>query len=129
MQSGSISVNGQTRVAHVERAVTLWQRLQGLLGRAALAPGRGLLLERCGAIHTVGMRFAIDVIFLDRAWRVCRVRRAARPGLPMVSGGWRAARALEVAAGWLPPEAFTPGAAVTWRAATTQESENREQKP
>jgi uncharacterized membrane protein (UPF0127 family) len=47
-----------------------WTRLRGLLGRAGLAQGDGLLLRPDNSIHTLGMQFAIDVLFLDRAGRV-----------------------------------------------------------
>jgi len=48
----------------VVRARTPWARLRGLLGAWRLPPGRGLLLERCRAVHTVGMARAIDVVFV-----------------------------------------------------------------
>ena len=41
------------------------QRLVGLAGLAALPTGRGLLIPHCGAVHTWGMRFAIDVAFVE----------------------------------------------------------------
>jgi uncharacterized membrane protein (UPF0127 family) len=47
-------------------AVTFLSRLLGL---ALLRPGRageGLLIPRCRSVHTFGMRFALDVCFLDR---------------------------------------------------------------
>jgi uncharacterized membrane protein (UPF0127 family) len=47
-------------------ADTAWRRLRGLLGHKALQPGEGLLLRGEKAIHTIGMGFAIDVLFLDR---------------------------------------------------------------
>ena len=53
---------------------------RGLLGVRALRPGRGLLLAdplRC--VHTVGMRFPIDVVFLDRRLEVVGVARDVRP--------------------------------------------------
>jgi uncharacterized membrane protein (UPF0127 family) len=89
--------------------------MRGLLGRRSLPPGEGLLIAHCGSIHTVGMRFAIDVVFLDRSWRVCRVCRNLRPGLPMVWGGWRAVYALEVSAGWADWTAVTPATQFEWR--------------
>lgn len=49
--------------------------LSRLLGLAHLdrdRAGPGLLLERCNSIHTLGMRFALDVFFLDAAGRVVR---------------------------------------------------------
>lgn len=47
-------------------ADTAWTRLRGLLGHKPLQAGEGLLLRGERAIHTVGMGFAIDVLFLDR---------------------------------------------------------------
>ncbi len=51
-------------------AATAWTRLRGLLGHRPLLPGEGLLLRGEKAIHTIGMGFAIDVLFLDREGRV-----------------------------------------------------------
>ena len=51
----------------------------GLLNRKALAADEGLLIDRCYGIHTVGMRFAIDVVFLDRDLHVLRAVDALRP--------------------------------------------------
>ncbi|MGH2980016.1 MAG: DUF192 domain-containing protein [Solirubrobacterales bacterium] len=83
-------------------------RLTGLARVAGLPPGRGLLVPRCRSVHTVGMRFPIDVAFLS--WPPVRgvcyvvaVREAVAPfrvvaprGLPR-----RGAAALEAAAGTL----------------------------
>lgn len=60
-------------------ADTPLRRLRGLLGRRALAPGECLLLHPACAIHTCGMRFAIDVVFLDDEHRVLRVVEGVRP--------------------------------------------------
>jgi hypothetical protein len=59
-------------------ADTVFKRMVGLLNRRTFAPGEGLLLDRCYGIHTVGMRFPIDVLFLDKELRVMR----AVPALP-----------------------------------------------
>jgi uncharacterized membrane protein (UPF0127 family) len=45
-------------------------RSRGLLGRAALREGEGLWIVPCEAIHTFGMRFAIDLVYLGRNRRV-----------------------------------------------------------
>ena len=82
-------VNERTGVAvaeTVELATTRSERRRGLLGRTGLAPKSALLLLPCAAIHTAFMRFAIDVIFLDREERAVRILRALRP--------WRMALAL-----------------------------------
>ena len=77
-------------------AVTLLSRLLGL---SLLRPGRagkGLLIPRCRSVHTFGMRFAIDVVFLDRG----RVPIAVRRAVPRnrVVGVRRAAAVLELPA-------------------------------
>lgn len=53
-------------------ADSVWKRMIGLLNRDVLAQGEGLLLDRCYGIHTIGMRFPIDVLFLDKELRVMR---------------------------------------------------------
>jgi uncharacterized protein len=54
-------------------------RLIGLLGRRALAPGGGVWLVPGNSIHTIGMRFSIDVVMLDRNAGVVGVRESVRP--------------------------------------------------
>lgn len=73
------------------------ERLRGLLGRSGLACGEGLLLTPCNGVHTWGMRFSIDVVFLDVAGRVVRV--ASMPPGRMIPWVRRAKQALELASG------------------------------
>ena len=113
--TGQFYLNDRIWIGRVTLVTRMFDRMRGLLGRRNLPPDGGLLIARCGSIHTVGMRFAIDAVFLDRTWRVCRVCRNLRPGLPMVWGGWRAAYALEVASGWLDWRAIAPGTKIEWR--------------
>src|SRR6185369_6522883 len=60
-------------------ANSVFKRMIGLLNRHALSPGEGLLLDRCYGIHTIGMRFPIDVLFLDRDLHVMRAVSALPP--------------------------------------------------
>ena len=39
----------------------------------------GLLIPRCRSVHTFGMRFAIDLVFVDRDGRVLAVRESLPP--------------------------------------------------
>jgi uncharacterized membrane protein (UPF0127 family) len=79
-------------------ADTWWTRLKGLLGRPSLQPGEGLLLRGEKAIHTIGMRFPIDVLFLDSAHRVVHLipTMGAQRFSPFVA---RASDVLELPAG------------------------------
>ncbi len=64
-------------------AATPLSRLKGLLGRRSLPSGEGMLIRPASAVHTSFMRFAIDVVFLDRDLHVVHVAEDLRP--------WRAA--------------------------------------
>jgi uncharacterized membrane protein (UPF0127 family) len=60
-------------------AGTFWTRFRGLMGRASLPPGEGLLIRPTGEIHMFFMRFAIDAVFCDRDLRVVKVVRHLKP--------------------------------------------------
>jgi uncharacterized membrane protein (UPF0127 family) len=60
-------------------ANTVLKRMVGLLNRRKFAEGEGLLLDRCYGVHTFGMRFPIDVLFLDKDLRVIRAVKALPP--------------------------------------------------
>lgn len=82
----------------VRTARTLLSRLVGLLGTAAIADGEGLWIVPCRGVHTLGMRYPIDVAFLDARGvvigileglppnRIGRVFRGARGALELRSG-------------------------------------------
>lgn len=83
-------------------AQDFWTRLVGLMGRAYLPPGAGLLFPGTLAVHTCFMRFPIDLVFygadgevLDvvhalSPWRVSRYHRRARGVLELPVGTARA---------------------------------------
>jgi uncharacterized membrane protein (UPF0127 family) len=48
-------------------------RLKGLLGQKDFGEYDGLVIRRCKAIHTIGMKFFIDVIFYDRNFKVSEI--------------------------------------------------------
>ncbi|HEY3435486.1 MAG TPA: DUF192 domain-containing protein [Solirubrobacterales bacterium] len=54
-------------------------RLLGLSWRSRGRAGPGLLIPRCSSVHTFGMRFPLDIYFLDAAGRVISVRRRVPP--------------------------------------------------
>ena len=54
-------------------------RLVGLAWRDRSRAGPGLLIPRCASVHTFGMRFELDVYFLDGAGRVLSLRRRVPP--------------------------------------------------
>jgi uncharacterized membrane protein (UPF0127 family) len=81
--------------------------MRGLLGRDSLAEGEGLLLKPCGSVHTLFMRFPIDVVFLDRELSVVAVRPKVRPW--RTTGARGAKVTLELAAGEAARLGIAPG--------------------
>lgn len=72
-------------------------RLLGLSWLELDEAGPGLLIPRCASVHTFGMRFALDLVFLDAEWRPLALRRAAPPR--RIVGHRGAAAVLELPAG------------------------------
>jgi uncharacterized membrane protein (UPF0127 family) len=62
-------------------AQTHWTRLRGLLGTSEgdFGNGRGLWIRPCRGVHTLAMRFPIDVVYLDRAGQVVHLERNLQP--------------------------------------------------
>ncbi len=78
-------------------ADTSSKRRTGLLKHTSLPAGRGLWIAPCEGVHTFGMKFAIDVLFLDRKRKVLKIR--ADMGRGRMSFCLRAHSALELPAG------------------------------
>lgn len=86
-----VPLEGPLACHDVRRASGPLARLLGLAGLRALPPETGLLLPRTRSVHTFGMRFALDLVWLDAAGRVVRVDRTIGPGRVR---GCRTARAV-----------------------------------
>ena len=85
-----LNTTKQTELAsHLTTAATPWVRMKGLLGRSSLPEGEGLFFPGCRSIHTYGMQFPIDVIFVDRELAVVLVRPCLTSGrLAMAWCAW-----------------------------------------
>ena len=97
----------QTLATSVEIAGTRQSRRRGLLGRDRLDEASAMLLAPCTAVHTAGMRFAIDVVFVDRQGYTVKVVRGLRPWRIAIAAGGRAV--IELAAGTLAWGQVLPG--------------------
>jgi len=75
----------RTRQMHLATALavadTHWTRLRGLLGLDAndFGNGCGLWIVPCHGVHTLGMGFPIDVVYLDGTQTVVHIERELRP--------------------------------------------------
>ena len=85
----------------VEKAImadTFWHRLIGLMGKSELGDNSGIILTPCNSVHTLFMRFPIDVIFLNNKLEILLIKQNLQPWSisPIVA---RAKYVLEVNAG------------------------------
>jgi hypothetical protein len=81
----------------VEVADTPKARRKGLLSRAPLASGEGLWIAPCEAIHTFGMSYPIDLVFIDKRYRVVKLVQSILPR--RISFSCRAHSVIELAPG------------------------------
>lgn len=88
-------------------ADTSAKRRTGLLKHTSLGPGEGLWIVPCEAVHTFGMKFAIDVVFLNKK----RVVRKIRHAMPKrrIAVDLLAHSVLELPAGTLAETGTEPG--------------------
>lgn len=84
-----VKVDGRETDVRAFRASSFTARMFGLLGRRPLDRGEALWLKPCASVHTLGMRYSIDVVFLDRDGAVIDVRSALAPRRVAASGNAR----------------------------------------
>lgn len=81
----AVNASKSTIVAsNMKEATDFFSRLKGLIGKPTLGDGEGLWMARCRAIHTFGMRFSIDVVFLNEEMEVKKAVKKVRPFTPIV---------------------------------------------
>jgi len=103
-----INITRNTQIAaSVEIAESGASRSKGLLGRKGLAPGEGLWIVPCEAVHTFGMLFSIDLVYLDRKYRIRKIRTNVGPW--RLSACLSAHSVIELAGGALQPQDAQPG--------------------
>lgn len=119
-------LNGNRGTCLADRAETadsLWKRMKGLIGRSPdeFHPGSGLWIRPSEGIHTFGMRFPIDVVYLDAKGKVIRLYHSLRPnrlGAVML----KSHSVLELPAGTLARTHTEPGDLIEFRELTASGS-------
>ena len=71
-------------------ADSFFNRFAGLMFRKKLPAATGLFLAPCNSVHMCFMRFAIDVVYLDKEYNIVKVVKNLRPwlGLSMCPKAW-----------------------------------------
>jgi uncharacterized protein len=100
--------SGRVVAWRVQRRDGWLERTVGFLPRSSIAPEEGLWFERCGAVHTVGMRVPLDIVFLDGALRVVHTESHVRPQRLYV-GHPQAKIVAEFGPGFLEANPLAPG--------------------
>lgn len=119
MMRAAVEGSGNVLAERVSVADTIWSRFWGLMGRRDLPAGEGLLIKPCYSVHTMFMRFPIDVIFLDSDDRVLKIAPTMKAFRASVGRGSRSV--LELSAGVAAQAGLSVGATVMF----TETSETR----
>ncbi len=90
-----------------EIADTSAKRRTGLLKHERLEPGEGLWIVPCESVHTFFMKFAIDLVYLDKNRKVRKTRNAVAPW--RLSGCLFAHSVVELPAGTVAQTGTKPG--------------------
>lgn len=105
-------------VATVRRADGFWAKGWGVLGRRDLPAGQGLWLPGVASVHTLFVRFPLDLLFLDREFRAVRLAPRTPPWRWLVRAPG-AYHVLELGAGTLSQAVPQAQAGEAWRAERT----------
>jgi uncharacterized membrane protein (UPF0127 family) len=103
---------GAVLAGNAETARNPWTRFVGLMGRAGLPAGGGLVFPGEKGVHTHFMRFPIDVVFYDRELVVLDVVVGLRPWR-FSPYRWRARGLVELPAGAARASGTRPGDRLT----------------
>ena len=93
-------------------ARNLWHRFVGLLATPVLNQNEGLLLSPCSSVHTMWMRYSLDLIFMDKQGRVLKCVENVRP-FRTASAKW-AHYTLELPTGTIDSAGVVVGNRFTW---------------
>ncbi|WP_425059629.1 hypothetical protein SCACP_02210 [Sporomusa carbonis] len=92
---------------NINLADNFFTRLVGLLTTKKLPSGAGLIIKPCSGVHTLGMRYCIDVLFVNKDHEVVKVIAAMKPGRVAVVSG--SAYVIELPAGTAAATCTKPG--------------------
>jgi hypothetical protein len=106
-----LRIDGRDSNVRAFKASSMTSRMFGLLGRRPLAPDEALWLTPCNSVHTLGMAYPIDVVYLDGERRVVATRSALAP--LRLSAARRARSVLELPARTAERLGLVPGVRVT----------------
>ena len=108
-----LKLEAKTIVEQCVLANNFGSRLKGLLGKKNMGKLGALILVPCDMVHTIGMRFTIDVIFVDREGVVLKITKNLKPNriAPRVPTAWAV---IEMAGGMADISGIKPYQVLKW---------------
>ncbi len=104
-------------------ADTMWTRMVGLLRHKKLDAGEGLWITPCNSIHSLGMKFVFDAVFLSKTGEVVALREKVPPGR-FLAPIWKAHSVLELPGGAIEASRIQIGDQLKLEADFSEESRN-----
>ena len=104
--------NADCVIQNVSKTSNFLERMRGLLISSPLTENEGLLIAPCSSVHTIGMRYAIDLVFLDRQLTIVKTVRSLKPWRIAASNA--SSMVLELAADSLDKLQLTTGQQLEW---------------
>lgn len=86
IQGSLANAHAECVVKRVRRTTNFFDRMIGLLGSSKLDYDEGLLITPCSSVHTFGMRYSIDVLFLDKQLTIVKTVESLKPWRVAASG-------------------------------------------
>lgn len=99
-------------IEKMQIADNFYTRMKGLLTHQRFTEIEGMLITPCNCVHTFGMRFPIDIVFIDKHRRVISSRKNVNKN--RVAGVFKAKHTLELPAGKLECLAIRAGDQLAW---------------
>lgn len=99
-------------IQKISKTSNFLERMRGLLASPPLKANEGLLIVPCSLVHTIGMNYAIDLVFLDKQWTIVKTVKALKPWRMAASNA--ASMVLELAVDSLDQLQLTNGQQLEW---------------
>lgn len=118
MRTGQVQFfNQNTRLSSdcftVSKTETAFERTCGLLKLPALSEKEGLWITGCNSVHTFGMAYALDIIYLNKGLQIRKIIQNLKPS--RFSLNWLAQSVLELQAGMADKHGLMPGDKMHWK--------------
>lgn len=109
-----LTASGKVLADQCMLANTFFSRLKGLLGKKGLSSSEALLLIPCDMVHTLGMRFPIDLIFVDKQGEILKIENDLKPNR-LAARVRNSHCVVEMAAGMAKELGLVPGDTLRWK--------------